>query len=246
MSTFVVTRDSVRALKAHVATRMPNVGSAHLSEIIAAALGYKTHAALNVRLRQEPYVDATPPEKAAAVARMRELGYNETWKIEKALPDPLRHRDGTRVKELTTERGKAWRNLMVAAVNECLQRGHIGRGPTDNFWPGAAAQVRGSAGTYQFDCVLFGLPARIRLSDIGCGEVTVAVELEPTNCPDRVYSNARHKDPSASASTWLERELGVWIQQSTFDFRCRRDLQKILSQANVTPNGFSDRGKTMM
>jgi hypothetical protein len=39
-------------------------------------------------------------------------------------------------KTYKSPRTRAWRNLMVAAINAGLEQGHFGLTPDDNRWPG--------------------------------------------------------------------------------------------------------------
>jgi len=77
MPIFILTDDNIDAAKAALRTRLPAVRSAHLTEALAAGLGFQTHAALRAVLAGEGskppvVVDATSSQ---FTARLAELGY---------------------------------------------------------------------------------------------------------------------------------------------------------------------------
>ena len=77
MPIFILTDDNIDAAKAALRTRLPAVRSAHLTEALAAGLGFQTHAALRAVLAGEgskppAVVDATSSQ---FTARLTELGY---------------------------------------------------------------------------------------------------------------------------------------------------------------------------
>lgn len=59
MSIMLLTEDNLRSAKAALRTTLPRIRSAHLSEALAAALGFRTHAALLSAVRCEVQL---PPE----------------------------------------------------------------------------------------------------------------------------------------------------------------------------------------
>jgi hypothetical protein len=48
------------------------------------------------------------------------------------------------------------------------------------------------------------------------------------------------------AAGWLERKTGAWLQSSTTSFNCRRYLLGYLSQLEVEPHGYGDKGRVIM
>lgn len=136
---YFVSLAAVCNLKARAQRRITGVSSAHLSEALAAALGFRTHAALRAALAGRPTTLACEPCNTRLNARLRELGYVVREDL-RLLPDlghtrvlghrrPLRRRRGAR--------WAAWRNLMVAAVNAGLDQGVFGLSPNQDWWPGA-------------------------------------------------------------------------------------------------------------
>ncbi|MFT3964038.1 hypothetical protein [Propionivibrio sp.] len=61
-STFYVSHAAIRNLKALAAHRVPHVSSSHLSEAIAAALGFNTYAALRSEFAQHSTVEVSKPD----------------------------------------------------------------------------------------------------------------------------------------------------------------------------------------
>jgi hypothetical protein len=75
MANFALSLKSVRLLKNALQDRFPSVKSAHLSEAIAAAAGYRTHAALLTYLGSTTAVPLAILQEEAFVHRLHELGY---------------------------------------------------------------------------------------------------------------------------------------------------------------------------
>ena len=74
-STFFVSAAAVRNLKQSAQHRARSVSSSHLSEALAAALGFKTHAALRAALADHATVEVPKPSNARMVRRLHELGH---------------------------------------------------------------------------------------------------------------------------------------------------------------------------
>ena len=83
VSTYFVSEAAVRHLKQSAQQRVSGISSSHLSESIAAALGFKTHAALRTALSGVATTRAQKPSNAKMVQRLRQLGYS-------SVPDDLR------------------------------------------------------------------------------------------------------------------------------------------------------------
>lgn len=75
-STYFVSEAAVRNLKQRAERRVSGVRSAHMSEVVAAALGFRTHAALRAALGGRATAEASKPSNARAIQRLRQLGYN--------------------------------------------------------------------------------------------------------------------------------------------------------------------------
>lgn len=244
-STFFVSEAAVRNFKKLAAARIKGVSSAHLSEGIAAALGFRTHAALKAALTGRATAIASKPSNARLAQRLRQLGYSRASDEMRVVPEldrsytpfrtyPLRKKGGVR--------WSAWRNLIVAAVNAGLDQRQFGLSPDQNWWPGAASESRQpNDGIYRF--VLDGtMPAVASVGTSGGDELSIHVVLNPKSqsvLPDQ-YDG--FSDGDAHARCWLERRLGAWIQDGNIDLSCRRDILPRIAEMDIVPNGFADQG----
>ena len=241
-STFFVSEAALRNLKLNAQHGVSGISSSHLSESIATALGFKTHAALRAALAGHATAEVQKPNNAQLVQRLQALGYavpdnlhllpefKETITPFKAYP--LRKKRGVR--------WWAWRNLMVSAINAGLEQRLFGLSPDENWWPGAVPE-EGERGIYHF---VFDreFPAMASVDAVRGDELSISVVLRPKK-PDVVpmwYSSFGSGD--AVAHGWLERRMGSWIQDGGEDFRCRRALQSRVADALITSAGFADQG----
>jgi hypothetical protein len=134
----------------------------------------------------------------------------------------------------------AWRNMMVAAVNAGLDQGLFGLAEDDNRWGT-------EYGIYRFD--FDALPAIACVRDIGHGELSVQVAINPTDRADDFIRthNAGYVAGDAFASGWLERKLGAWLQtQANPTGSVRTALLDRIIATRPNPQGFADSGRTML
>lgn len=255
MSSLFFSQRHVSALKRSLRDEFPEVRSSHLSEALAAALGFRTYASM---LSQLP-----PPgtehdflllDDAAFDMRLRVLGnlpqedFSFEW-IEAPVLIQTRCDHAWDI-DYKSSRDRAWRNIVVAATNEGLRRRLFSLKPDDNKWNGWAAQ-RSSAyvsGTI-FDFALAeDLPAKVYVADAGYGELAINVAICPTRQSDDFVRSFKggFLAGDAFAATWLERERGAWIQSSTSSFKCRRHLLQRLTELHIPPAGYGDRGRVIM
>lgn len=248
MASIPLSSSALDELKKAVRYIYSDCKSSHLTESLASALGFNTHAALLVALSksQVPLLYTLLNDEAFR-SRMREFGYPhdplfsfEDVKTSAIIRTECSHADRFTYK---SSRTKAWRNLIVSAVNEALKRGFITLKPNGNLWPGFSNDVRN---TYLFEFSLAnGLPAKASLFDAGFGEVSVHVAVNPIGDWVRA-SNAGFTAGDAFATSWLERENGAWIQTNTTSLSCRHHLVKALASIQVEPLGYGDRGRVIM
>ena len=134
----------------------------------------------------------------------------------------------------------AWRNLMVAGINAGLVQGHFGLAEDDNRWGT-------ECGIFRFD--FDGLPAIAYVRDIGHGELSVHVAVNPTDRAEEFIRthNGGFVAGDAFASGWLERQKGKWLQVGESPTGCVRAalLDRIVA-ARPTPTGYSNNGRFMM
>ena len=236
-------------LKKCLLDEFDEVKSSHLSEALAAAMGFRTNAALKTALvgpeQDRPYALLNPER---FLSRLVEFGYPlnpndpefdfEVWH-EKAGVVSTMPSSAYEI-EYKTTRSKAWRNLMVFAVNEALDRKLFSLRVNDNRF--GDAEGRGSL----FDFMLpNGLPVRGYVSDAGFGELNVHAAVNPIGTWIRA-ANAGFSAGDAVARGWLERERGAWLQTSAQQFHCRRGLLQTLADLHVEPQGYGDRGAVIL
>ena len=242
-STFFVSAAAVRNLKHCAEHRTRGVSSSHLSEALAAALGFKTHAALRSALAGRTTVEVLKPSNTRMVGRLSDFGY--------VLPDDLRlvpefahSYSPFRNYPLGKARGvrwMGWRNLLVAAINAGLDQRLFGLSPDENWWPGGDPEsARCTSHVFRFEFGI-GLKGVASVDAISGDELSIHVVLNPRHAgvmPDRFEGL---DDGDAFAQAWIERRLGAWIQDGG-DFSCRRRVQPLLADLVLQPNGYSDRG----
>jgi hypothetical protein len=147
-------------------------------------------------------------------------------------------------------RDKAWRNIIVSAVNEGLRRRVFSLKADDNRWEGWS-ESRGSGTVYSatFDFTLDnGLPVKAYVADAGFGELAINVAVCPTDQANDFVGayEAGFAAGEAFAAAWIERERGAWIQSATSSLKCRKALLEPLSSMIVRPAGYGDRGRVIM
>lgn len=99
MANFALSQASVRSLKNVLQDRFPFIKSSHLSEAIAATLGFRTHAALLTFTARTTAVPLVFLEHEPFVQRLQELGYpnvepfefSSVWLGRKGVPDEVRN-----------------------------------------------------------------------------------------------------------------------------------------------------------
>ena len=258
MPCILLTEPAIAAVKAELLreySELDEVKSSHLSEALARALGFKTHASLLAAVRD-------PLRKPAAEDDYRLLNYEafrrrleeltgvadeEGWDQFElgSYPGLIQTYDGREVVEYKSERTRAWRNIMVAAVNAGLDAGLFTIRPNDNRWDGAGDRHALCRAHVTFEVA--GLPAMAFFSDAGMGELNVGIAVNPTAIAVRDKSAADNFSwGDAVALGWLERERGAWLQSSTSRFACRRALQMQLATLSVSPRCFGDYGRVIM
>lgn len=245
MAAIALTGRSLAAVKKALIKERRDVRSSHLTEALAAALRRRTHASLLSKLRSP---QDNPPfeilDDELFDSRLQELGYPPDPEFSFELlsgaglistVDP-RGRDI----EYTSDRKRAWRNLVIIAINAALSQSLFTLRPNDNRWPNA-----GNEG-YLFDFTTpNGLPARGYVEDGGYGELGIHAAVNPKGKWVQV-SNGGLNAGDAFAAGWLERERGAWLQTTTSLFNCRRTLLKSLASMTVEPHGYGDRGRLIL
>lgn len=252
-STFFISQASVRHLKT-IAIQMAekhthNISSSHLSEGIAAALGFKTHAALRAALAENSTTQAIKPVNTLLTQRSQQLGYANIPNDLHLLPELNISYTPFKRFSLKKHRGvrwMAWRNLLVSAINAGIEQKLFGLSPDENWWPGAKQKQDGNTrGTYHF---MFDgkLPAIASVTVTSGDELSINVILNPRNGITEPSEFSGLDDADACAHGWLERRLGVWIQDGGENFSCKRSVHSLAAAATVEPMGYSDQGSFIM
>ena len=147
------------------------------------------------------------------------------------------------------KRQRAYKTLLVAAVNAGIQNGSIDLDSTDDFEP------------VEFTFVLpNGVLCVTCIEGDRFGEITIDVWVNPDRllapAPDRsecyVFRTGmvgkRNVGCCATAHGWLERKAGKWIQDtgggvSTSVFQITNAMKARISELDVEPLGFEVKGR---
>lgn len=257
MTAIALTDSGLRTLKRAFQNHFPSEKSSHITEALAAACGYKTHAALLAAMKagdtQDP--DVVLLDEQAFLGRYEtvsgrafgggELSFDDMHFGVGADVINTHSLHFSRINYSKSLRKRAWRNAMVAAINAAIERRLLSVRPGDNRWPGA--NKNGDRDTYVFAFAIEGIPAVASLHDAGYDEVSVHVALWPTPDGERWVSamNAGFDAGQVFASGWLERRDGAWLQVSSdgaTSFRSRRERLAPLAALDIRPKGYADRG----
>ncbi|MFZ5635874.1 MAG: hypothetical protein ACOY82_04740 [Pseudomonadota bacterium] len=244
MSTFFVSKAALRNLKQRAQSRVTGVSSSHLTEAVAAALGFNTNAALLAAFAENPTTEVQKPDNARLAERLRQFGYSVPSNL-RVLPELQHSYSPFRQFPLRRKRGvrwTAWRNMMVAAINAGLEQRLFGLSPEEDWWPGANPENNGGGtGRYRF---LFDgdMPAIASAAAIGGDELSINVLLCPKDSEIEADRCGGIESGVAFARGWLERRLGAWMMDGGEDFECRRIVQPRVAAVQIQPLGYSDQG----
>jgi hypothetical protein len=262
MAALPLTPLAVRDLKRVLIDRFPQDRSSHLSEALAAALGFNTAIALADAVRVEDHEDPQILllQEGAFLERLEKVAARPLGASDRCLIfDNLRYADPcpiirtrsvgfTKVKYANSVRRRAWRNALVAAINEGIGRRLFTVRPGDNRWPGATIE-RHNRKAHVYGFSIGDIPALASVSDAGYDELSIHVALWPTNEGARWVEcvNVGFYAGDLYASAWLERRDGAWLQVSRSGglgqtFRCRRKRLNTAAALQMEPLGYADRG----
>lgn len=252
----------VRDVKRALTMRFPQDKSSHLSEALAAALGFSTSISLATVIRESNREDPDYVllDEVAFLARLaavtgRKMGVND-----RSLNfDNMRYAEGRsivktrsigyrRTKYGKSLRLRAWRNMLIAGINAAIDRRLFTVRPGDNRWPGCEPDKFGRREPYIFEFEIAGIPALCSVHDAGYDELAIHVSLWPTPDGERWVGAAMagFLAGDAYASGWLERRDGAWLQVSSQklrdQFSCRRNRIDEVVAIQIQPKGYADRG----
>lgn len=254
-----LTAENLKGVKRALGACFQEEKSSHLTEALAAALGQRTHAALLALVRVS---DPANPEfvrldEAAFAARLEALtGQPNPPQEFVGLFDDLTYPSGTEVirtwslkfdqVQYDSDRRKAWRNMMVAAINAGLAQRLFTVRAGDNRWPGAEeARHRYRPALYRFE--VEGIPALASVDDAGFDELRLHVAFWPTKDSERWVGAEGHGFRAGDAWTygWLERRKGAYLMTPApdgFQFNCRKRCLNAVAALDVQPRCYADRG----
>jgi len=256
MTAIALTEASLLNVKRALRASFPDEKSTHLTEALAAACGFGTHAALRAVLPAQNKADPDYVllDDEAFVRRLNELtgepvldDEDNNWFEYLRYPskDGVVRTQSDRWDDAgyTTLRSRAWCNVMVAAINAGIDQRLFTILPGDNRWLDAGDPNRRETQVFHFE--VDGIPSVGTVHDAGFDELGIHVALWPTpEAPRRAKAyNAGFAAGEAFASGWLERRDGAWLQFSEKpNFRCRAARLKRLAELNIRPKGYANRG----
>lgn len=259
MAAIAISETSLASVKKELRADFIEEKSAHLTEALASALGFNTHAALLAvvaREAEDPPIVLLNSERF--VSRLQDFGYprDDEFDFEFFTGRSKEVISTVPVSAFeypyTATRHKAWRNILVCAINEALRLKLFSFRPGDNRWRGARPvtkdgpdyRVSDPGGSFEFT-LPNGMPARGHLHDAGFDELTVSVAVLPKGDKSgSVYID--FSSGEACAQTWLERRNGAYMQSALTLFKCRKALLVPLSEMEIVPLGYGDRGRVIM
>lgn len=253
MTALVVTRESLRVVKNDLIIAFPHVKSSHLTEALAFALGFNTNAALQARIAAVGGVDPDILllEESRFYSRLDAFGYpiERDELVFFHLQDDKSIIDTTPLSsfdiEYASPQSRAWRNLMVSAINSGIQQKLFTVKEDDNRWPGFDINDPHNSPAFEYDFAIAGMPARAEVRDNGYGELAIHAAVHPTG---KFLGSGPILKPlagAAEAAGWLERRSGAWLMSAVDQFASRQGLIDLLAAADVKPLCFGDRGRVI-
>jgi hypothetical protein len=142
-------------------------------------------------------------------------------------------------RRLNSERARAWRNTMVAAINAGLAQKLFGLRPDDE-----------DPKPHVFEFSVDGISGLGYVHPIGWGELSIHAALWPTAEARRwiVCGNITHHHcgklvGGVVACGWLERLTDRYLMASPSLFYCRAARKPIVAAFAMTPEGYKDHGR---
>ena len=259
MAATAISKPSLSAIKKALRTNFINEQSSHLTEALAYSLGFNSNAALLTAVAEyteDPPIQILDTERF--VAKLVQFGYQPDVEFDF---EYLHTAEGLIIKtklyadssvEYKTVRQRAWRNLLVCAINEGINRKIFSLRPGDNRWDDTKSNDPEEKNSHNKDNGFFydfnlpnGLPARGYVNALGWGgELEIRTAVFPKGY-SLSSSFAGFAAGEAVACAWLEREEGAWLQTAVDQFHCRTSLVTTLASLIVQPIGYGDMGRVM-
>ncbi|MBV61233.1 MAG: hypothetical protein CMH65_08030 [Nevskiales bacterium] len=248
---------------------MPDSKSAHITEALAAGLGFRTHAALISAIKAAPdetrFIELDERAFEARITSLEEgtaavwSDDDQGWSEWPNFPDRrlvIRTRSDSFYDRGYGSYGwKAWRNVMVATINAALEQKLITLLPDDNRWLGYVHHPKdGRNEGVVFDFYVKGIAAVGYVNDAGFGELSIHGALWPTPDAKRWICAAGLSSPGFHAGKvvaqgWLERKDGAWLQRPSEprpSLSCRAPHLRHVAGLDIPTMGFGDRGDFKM
>ncbi|ACM31452.1 hypothetical protein [Rhizobium rhizogenes] len=256
MTSIAFTEVGVRSAKRALKNYFPAIQSSHLTEALAAACGFKTHAALGAALKASNVKDPSfllldrqsfgkrLAEVSGHIASDSDIPFDLPCFVEEADGISTTSRRYFEIDYSRSARKLAWRNVMVAAINAGIDQRLFSIRPGDNRWPGG--ENGGPRETFSFKFSIGNIPAVASVHDGGFDELSIHAAFWPTEDGLRVVRslNGNFRAGEVFATGWLERRDGAWLQVSSSspEFACRKHRLEEVASLEVSPRGYADRG----
>jgi hypothetical protein len=143
-------------------------------------------------------------------------------------------------------RARAWRNLMVCAINAGLEQKLFSLTEDPAIETASASHAQPpKLWRFVFPGAIDGIAAA---HGIGYGEISIHAALRPRDDAARwiVTNNAGFLAGDAFATGWLERRTGAYLQSSPGLFCCRAPFKPLIAAAEIAPLGYAEKGKVML
>lgn len=257
MTSIVLSMDTLAVVKRTLLKAFAGEKSSHLSEALATALGFNSHAALLAFMKGQDssFLKFHVIDDNRFIHRLHQLNGRKIpsdedydWFETIGIPVSPDIRS-TRCShysdyEYKTDRQRAWRNCMIVIINEGIRQRHFSLHPDDNRWARANEKHGETRLTYRLS--FEGIPVLARVDAISFGELAFDAILWPSSKGEEWLGAwlPEFIGGDAFVSGLLERTDGAWLQ---FDqkprLKCRRSRLQTLAQLTVEPIGYGDRGQ---
>ena len=141
------------------------------------------------------------------------------------------------------KRQKAWRNMMVAAINSGIAMGNINLESPDEERARIQSKEQSQSVKWRFE--LDGIPMLAGASETGYGEIRVTVAAWPNEQAEQSIHSVLSRDKlldwigDAYAQGWLECQEGKYLQPSYRpELSCRPGRLNAITDLNVEPQGY--------
>ena len=137
-------------------------------------------------------------------------------------------------------KAKAWRNLMVAAINAGLEQGLFSLRKGDNRWKETDPD-KGHIYRFSFAC----FPSLCCVKDARNGELAFHTVVFPESDAEQwlFMPQLGLSGGEAYGMAWLEREKEARLETSMAFFKARQVAKSILADLEIETKGYGDKDK---